>query len=123
MENEQGIDDRIAALKKKSSEIRSEYLDSIEKIKRQIYPRKRGLQQELEEARRRMEQKQIELRDIRKNIDEINSLINKKERLSLTGEEIRVWGERLASLAGRNGAVEKEIDKLKKEIEITGLKM
>ena len=74
-------------------------------------------------TRRRLKQKQIELSDIRGNIGEIDSLINKKERLSLTREEIRVWGERLSSLNEKSVAVEKEIDKLKKEIEITGLKI
>ena len=63
------------------------------------------------------------VRSIDRDIDEINSLIKKKESLSLTQEEMRIWNERRASFIDNKESVNLEKSKLKEEIEITKLKI
>ena len=123
IQKNQEIESRMTALKEKKAEIKADHLATLEKIKRQIYPKKRSLQQDLMNLQRRLKEKQIEVRNITKDIDEVNALVKKDDRLSLTREEIQAWSKRLSTLVERKNRMEKEIAALRKKIRITRLKI
>ncbi len=117
------IDEEITALKEKKTQVKNEYLTSLDKLKRQVNPEVRELQRNLLDMQRDHKRQKEELGDIDRDIKEINSLINKKDQLVLTQEEVKTWNERLASLAEKKSAADSEIERLAKEIEITKLKI
>jgi hypothetical protein len=117
------IEGEINALKEKSVQAKEEYATYAEDTKRQIEPDKRHLKQDLLEMKNRYELKKAELGSVNRDINEIDSLIKRKDRLALTPEEIQTWNKRLASLIEKKAEVEADLDKFKKEIEITNLKI
>jgi len=123
IQKNQEIESRITALKEKKAEVKADHLATLEKIKRQIYPKKRSQQQDLMNLQRRLKERQIEVRNITKDIEEVNALVKKDDRLSLTREEIQAWSKRLSSLVERKSGMEKEIAVLRNKIRITRLKI
>jgi len=123
MKSEQLIEDEINALKQKKTQEQKEYLSSVEKIERQIDPEKRNLRQDLAGMQRYYKRKKGELKDVDRDIKEINALVKKKDRLVLTPEEVRVWNERLSSLVKKKAETSSDVAKVKEEIEITKLKI
>jgi len=117
------IDAGIAALKNNKSMIRAEYDKSVDALKKQLDPRKRTLQLELVDLKRKMKRKIREENDIKKDIAEVNSLVEKKDQLDLTREEISAWNRRLATLTGRAGETGKAIAGMKEELRIKKLKL
>ncbi|MBL7072219.1 MAG: hypothetical protein ISS33_00395 [Candidatus Omnitrophica bacterium] len=117
------IDNKIKIMQKEKVRLKKEYLSVEEKIMRQLQPEKRALQKTLRELTYQYKQKADAVRSIDGDINEINTLIKKKESLSLTQEEMRIWNERLAALIEKKETVITEKNKVKKEIEITKLKI
>jgi len=122
-EKKQKINDKIKGMQEEKLQLEKEQLSLEEQITRQIQPEKRELKKSLMEISYQYKQKSELCRSIDRDIDEINSLIKKKESLSLTQEEMRIWNERLASLIENKENVNLEKNKLKEEIEITKLKI
>jgi len=114
---------QIAAIREQEANLKLSHLASLDEIKRKIYPRKRALKQDLAEMQRRLKRREVELRDIDKDIAEVEALVDKKERLSLTREEIHAWNKRFSSLVERKAEIEKEVEETKRNIEITRLKV
>ena len=123
LRKEKEISAQINALKEKKVSARKEYSQQVQKIKRQIQPKKRQLQRDLIDMARRYKHKKQQVRDIDRDINEINGLIKKKDALSLTQEEIRIWNDRLASLIEKKEGINAEKDKLEAGIETTKLKV
>jgi len=119
----QEIDGKMNVLRKEKERLNKEYLSVEEKITRQLQPEKRDLQKTLRELIYQHKQKSDAIRSVDGDIKEINALINKKESLSLTQEEMRIWNERLASLLEKKETAVKGKSEVKKEIEITRLKV
>ena len=117
------IEDEINSLKEKELLIKEEHIARIGEIKRQIQPEKRRLSQDLLEMKRKLGLKKIELKGVVRDINEINSLIKRKDKLALTSEEVRTWNDRLSSLIEKKAKISAEISSLDKEIEITRLKI
>ena len=103
-------------------QLKKEYLSSVEKIKRQIQPEKRRLQRELIDMKTRSRQTQILVRDIDRDIKEINALLEKKDVLDLTQEEIQTWEQRLAALIKKREVLSSEKVKLTQDIEAAKMK-
>lgn len=118
----QQIDNQIGALKEQKAEAKKEYIASVDKIKRQIHPAKRQLQRDLMELERKYRRKSAEVKDLEKDINEINGLIEKKDELALTQEEIQTWNERLTNLIQKKEELSAERKKIQTEIEVTKLK-
>ncbi|MEA3489989.1 MAG: hypothetical protein U9R44_06610 [Candidatus Omnitrophota bacterium] len=123
VKNEQEIAAQITALREKKAQAKRVYAVSVERIKRQIDPEKRELERNLMELKRNYDLKKVELRNVNRDIEEIEALIRKKDKLTLTQEEVRTWNERLASLIRKKEIIISEKDKLRKETEITKLKL
>ncbi len=123
LKNVQEIDGSISALKERKVQVRKEYSSQIDRIRRQMQPDKRQLERELMERERQYRSKKDDLRNIKRDIKEITALMDKKDKLAFTQEEIRTWGDRLSYLIEKKEIVNGEIDKLKDEIEITKLKI
>jgi hypothetical protein len=123
LRKEMEIGEGIIALKEKKALAKEEYASSVENIKRQMQPEKRRLKQDLLEINRRHRLKRVELSGIERDISEINSLIKKKDKLALTQEEMQTWNKRLSLLLKKKVFLESEVKKLKKEGEITKLKI
>jgi len=119
----QKIAGQIMALKEKREQAKKEYLDSVEKLKGQMQPEKRELERGLIDLERNYKLKSAELSNINRDIKEINALINKKEELTLTPEEIRTWNDRLSALIRKKEEASAERGKMAKEIRITKLKI
>ena len=122
-EKKQKINDKIKVMREEKLQLEKEQLSLEEQITRQIQPEKRELQKSLIEMSYQYKQKAELGRSIDRDIDEINSLIKKKESLSLTQDEMRIWNERMSSLIENKESVNLEKSKLKEEIEITKLKI
>jgi chromosome segregation ATPase len=118
----QQIDSQIDALKEQKAQAKKEYIASVDKIKRQIHPAKRQLQRDLMELERKYRRKSAEVKDLEKDINEISDLIEKKDELALTQEEIQTWNERLTNLNQKKDELSAERKKIQTEIEITKLK-
>ena len=123
LKNVKEIDESISALKERKVQIKQEYSAKIDKIKRQMQPDKRRLERELMEAERKYRREKDDLGNIEKDIKEITSLLDKKDKLAFTQEEIQTWNDRLSYLVEKKEIVSDEIDKLKNDIETTKLKI
>lgn len=113
------IEDQVNALREKQISLKEEYTMSIGETKRQLQPEKRRMGQDMMEMKRDLALKKIELNGALRDINEINSLIEKKDKLALTSEEMQTWNDRLSSLVEKKATIMSEISKLEKEIEIT----
>lgn len=116
-------DFKIAALKKQKKQAKNNYQATVEKIKVQINPYKRQLRQEYLDKQREYKRKKSEIADILKDTKEITALMDKKDRLVLTQEEVKTWNDRLSSLIARKAQLEEDTKQLKKDIEIMKLKI
>lgn len=123
MKKKQEIDMQISSLRGKKTEAKRMYSSSVERIKRQLYPRRRELERELMEMQRRYKLKSGIMGDVDRDIMEISTLIKKKDDLALTQEEIKTWNDRLSLFLEKKAALGSEKDKLKTDIEITKLKI
>lgn len=117
------VDKQIVSLKEKKRQITGAHSVQTEKIKRRLDPEKRRLEKDLTDMRQAVERMNIEIRDVNGDINEIQALIAKKDKLALTQEEMNTWNDRLSALIERKEEVAKKRDKLKAEIEITNLKI
>jgi len=115
--------EQINIFRQKKSELRALYFATLDSIKRKIYPEKRVLEQSYAEKKRLLRRKAIEARDVERDIKEIKGLVDKKDRLSLTREEIEAWNKRYSSLMDHKSLADKEIAELEKEIETLGMKI
>ncbi|MBD3379880.1 MAG: hypothetical protein GF408_05400 [Candidatus Omnitrophica bacterium] len=114
---------KIRELKQQEVKAKRLYEASIEKVRLQINPYQRRLKQDLYDKQRLYKSKKAELSDIEKDIEEIAALMDKKDRLVLTQEEVRTWNDRLSILAERKAQLNAEIEDLEKDIEIMKLKI
>lgn len=119
----QDIADQVTVLRAKKDQAKKEYAASVEKIKRQLQPEKRQLERDLMEQERLYRKLKMELGENNRDIEEIGSLIKKKDQLTLTQEEIRTWNDRLASLIKKKDETYSEKQKTEEEIEVTKLKI
>lgn len=113
----------IEDLKNRRVKLKREYEQKEEKIKHQLDPEKRQLERDVKILEREVKLKNEEIQVAERDIKEINSLIKKKEVLSLTPEEIRTWNSRISVLVKKKDKVTAEGNKLKEELEITKLKI
>lgn len=121
--NQQDMDARIQALKEKKVLLKKEFASKEEGLTRQMHPEKRRLENDLVNLKRMYSRMNEDVRNVNRDIKEITSLIDKKEKLALTQEEIMTWNERLASLIKKKETINAEQEKLKNDIEITQLKI
>ena len=103
--------------------MKREYLVGIEKVKLQGLPEKRQLERKLIESRRGLKTRKMETANILDDINEITALVEKKEDLALTQEEMQTWNQRLSALIDKKEKNQKEINSLKTEIEMIRLKI
>ena len=122
-EKQRAIEGQIAVLKDKRSGVKADYLSSAVQLKKQIDPDRRNLYQQLLDAKNRLNDKNAELADAEKDMAEIDALVKKKDRLELTREEMQVWNKRITFLTRKKEVIVKEITDLKKDIDITKLKI
>jgi chromosome segregation ATPase len=117
------LKEQITIFNRKKADLRGAHAAALEDIRKKVAPQKRALEQDLAEKKRLLKRKEIELRHVARDIEEIKGLVDKKERLSLTREEVQVWNDRYSSLTQHRSGIEKEIIQLKNDIEITKLKI
>jgi hypothetical protein len=118
-----GIDNQIAGLKDKKRQITGTHAVQTDKIKKRLDPEKRRMEKSLTDMRQVVERMNVEIRDLDGDIKEIQALIDKKDKLSLTQEEMGTWSDRMVSLIERKAETAKKRDRVKLEIEITELKI
>jgi chromosome segregation ATPase len=123
LKRKEKINEKIKSLKEERKQAKREYSLKVEKIKRQVYPEKRRLQRDLMEIERHYKWKKDELREIEKDIKEISALMEEKDKLNLTREEIKTWNGKLDSLAKKKEMVTSERNKLQTEVKITKMKI
>lgn len=119
----QEVDEQVAALKEEKIIAKTEYTAQVERIKRRLNPEKGTLKSDLVDMTRSYKIKNIQVREIDKDIKEISSLIDKEDKLSLTQEEMKTWNDRLSSLIEKKEEVAGERDKLQADIHATELKL
>lgn len=122
LRNTDQIDSQMDALQERKAQVKRDYTAAAEQVKKQIDPEKRQLQRDLMEFQRQHKIKAIELENVERDIKEITALINKKEELDLTQEEIKTWNDRLASLMQKKEKLSSEKDRIRQDIDITKLK-
>ncbi|MBU1084327.1 MAG: hypothetical protein ABIG55_05495 [Candidatus Omnitrophota bacterium] len=123
MKKEDILKKEIDVLEKRRDQLEREYTQKTEKAKHRLDPDKRQLERELKELEEERKIKIREIQDAGKDIREINSLMKKKDVLALTPEEINTWDSRASVLVKNKEKVSAEENSLKKEIEMTKLKM
>ena len=112
-------DEQIEINKNKKEFIRKEYQSKIDKIKRQIEPQRREFERQISDFEREYDAKNKEIGYTDRDIKEIASLIDKKDTLSLTQEELSTWNDRLANLIRKKERLSSELNRIRSEIEIT----
>ena len=117
------IDEEIETLKEEKSMLRTDYAEEIQRTKRRLNPEKRTLERELLEAERDYKRTKEEISIINSDIKEISELIGKKDKRSLTQEEMKTWNDRLGTLIGNKEAVTAEKNKLEADIATTKMKL
>ena len=117
------IAEQIRLLKAKDGELSRQNVQNIENIRQQIEPERRQLRRAIIEKKREHEKVIEALADINKDIREINKLVEKKEDLSLTQEELSTWNDRLGSLMKRRTLKESERLDLEREISVAKMKL
>ena len=123
IKKEQDMNEKISVLKAQKQQARRDYQASVEDIKRRLQPEKRRMERELIEMQRDYDGKKREIVNIQSDIKEITALTEKKDKLSLTQEEMRTWNDRLAALIEKKDRLSADSEKLKKDIEVTRLKI
>ena len=117
------INSRIGALKDQKAMARQEYDMSCDKIKRQVEPTRRKMQTDLVDMKRRLEVARMQMRNVERDIKEIEALIDKKDTLAFTQEEIKTWNDRFTSLIEKKAEITSEEKKLQDDISVTKLKL
>ncbi|MCK5450867.1 MAG: hypothetical protein KAI70_03790 [Candidatus Omnitrophica bacterium] len=117
------INENIVSLKNDKVRLDKNYSREKQEIKRLIQPDRRKLERELIDAERSHKNSLAELGNINRDIKEISALVQKKDKLLLTSEEIRTWKDKLSSLTIKKEGVEKSKDEIRKQIEIIKLKL
>ncbi|MFH1305284.1 MAG: hypothetical protein ABIH74_02635 [Candidatus Omnitrophota bacterium] len=113
----------VEALKDRQRQEKKEHAVEMKATKRKLWPEKKRLEMDLLDMERRYKRVKENIRDIGRDIDEINTLMEKKNKLVLTPEEIQAWNERLNSLIKDEGDMVSEKDKLQTDISMTKLKI
>lgn len=113
----------IAQIKSQKSAEKKKYISSAEEIKKRLIPEKKKVMENLLKLQEAYDGQRKKLKGMMKDIEEINSLLCKKDTLGLANGEMRTWNARLASLIEKKASLISENDKVKKEIEITKLKI
>jgi uncharacterized coiled-coil DUF342 family protein len=114
---------QIESLKKKREDLRVEYLQSVEAKKRQLIPDQQELRNKLIDLSARFRIKTNEMNDVKRDIGEVDNLMQKKNRLDFTKEEIQVWNKKHSILLEREASLGQDIAKLGEEIRILKLKI
>ena len=117
------IDLQINGLKEQKEKAKIYYSTSVEEIKRQVQPVRRRLERELIDFKRQYKIKSEEAANAEDDIREITALTEKKDKLSLTQEEIKTWNDRLAALIEKKEKLSAEKEELAEEIRILKLKL
>jgi hypothetical protein len=117
------IDAQIAVLRDKKARARREYDASIEKIKLQFQPEIRNVERDITEVQKRYELKNVEMREVEREMNEVNYLIKKKDKLILTEEETKTWTNRLSELTGKKSEIASELAKIKEQLAMEKMKL
>lgn len=120
---QQRIDEQIRFLEQKKRDARKEHLAQLQRISTELDPEVRQLKRDLIDLRRKYRSTAEALENIDRDIREITDLIDKKDQLLLTQEELSTWNSRLESLVQEKQKKRARAAKIKKDIEITGLKI
>ena len=117
------LEKEITVIQGKKAGIKVEYLSTVSQVRKKLDSEKRRLRQELADKEEQLKMKNLEMADIDRDANEIDALVKKKDRLELTGEEMKVWNKRLLALARRRVDTGKEIAGLNKKIHIIKLEI
>lgn len=117
------IDNTINSLRQEKLELKGEYSEQVERVRQQLDSTRLILRESLARFRQVYRVKKQEISDINDDIKEVNGLVSKKDKLSLTQEEMQTWNTRFSSLIERREKAFTEKNNIEKEIEITKLKM
>ena len=117
------VDAKITALRENKSQTRQEYSMVVDKIKRQVQPEKRRLEEELVDVKHQCEIRKIAIKSVEKDIEEITALINRRDTLAMSQEEIRTWNERLATLVNKKEKLLAEVTEIQNKTDVTKLKI
>ncbi len=113
----------ITRIRSQKNAEKGKYISSVEEIKKRLIPEKKKVMENLLKLQGVYDEQRKKLKGMTKDIEEINSLLHKKDTLGLANEEMRTWNARLASLIEKKAVLISGNDKIKKEIEITKLKI
>ncbi|MBF0216214.1 MAG: hypothetical protein HQL30_04380 [Candidatus Omnitrophica bacterium] len=114
---------QIESLKKKREDLRVEYLQALEAKKQQLVPDQQELRNKLIDISARFKIKTNEMNDVKRDISEVDNLMQKKNRLDFTKEEIQVWNKKHSILLEREATLGQELTKLGEEIGMLRLKI
>jgi chromosome segregation ATPase len=117
------IDGQIAALRERKKMEKRDFEMAVEKIRRRIEPVKREMRTALMDKQRRLEVARMQLKNVQRDIAEIEALIEKKDKLAFTREEINTWNDRLTSLVEKKSEIVSREQELRRDIETMKLKM
>lgn len=123
LSQERKINGQISKLKEEKRKIRKEFLLQSEKAKKQVDLKIRELKTVLVDVERKYKRKKEDVRNIERDIKEIQMLIKKEGDLALSPEEMQTWNDRLASFVEKKEKAVLERNKLESEVEITRLKI
>ncbi len=114
-----GIASKVEGLKAEKARIRCEYLEAVENIRVKLKKRKKALKQQLVELEPQLAAGKKEVRDVISDMVEVQALMDKKDKLGLTGEEVRAWNTRFSTLSKEKIKIEKNIEKLREAVGVT----
>ncbi|MFH1309791.1 MAG: hypothetical protein ABIH85_03815 [Candidatus Omnitrophota bacterium] len=123
LKKKEDIDSQVNVLREQKRQIKQEYLLQASELNLQIQPDQRFLKKSIMELENNYRQKKEALGITEHDIGEISSLMKKKDTLALTPEEMKVWNNRMSLLVEKKEEQISEKNKVKKEIEITKLKL
>lgn len=119
----QEIDFQISSLQQNKALLKAEYLEFVDKMRKQLDPTIRGLEQDQMELEGELKVKAIEMKNLTRDIAEIDSLVKKKDTLQLTMEEKDAWNKRLTTLLSKKNRLEQEMNKIRQKIQLISMKI
>ncbi|MBN1354594.1 MAG: hypothetical protein JW994_08020 [Candidatus Omnitrophica bacterium] len=114
----ESLDQKMRSLKTDLQAKKDSLDERISSLKSEIEPEIKLLKEKLSERVSDYRSKSQNLKDSLSKLDNIEKLLNRKEGLSLSGDEISIWNKRAADLNREISFIRQSLDELKEKIRI-----
>ncbi len=117
------IEGRIQVLREEKKKLQMAYSAAIDRLKRQVHPEKMVLEKDLADLEVKYNIAKEALAHVEREIKDVKQLMDKKENIEMSREEMNAWKDRLGYLLKDKEGKILERDGLKRAVEVTKYKI